>query len=813
MSNENEQFDKSQRESAEAIDANTKKQKQLTDALADLIDSVDDSEHALKRADRGFKSLDKALESGRKSYNQIADDLANLADEIAQVTNAEEKARLSKELESKSAIARGAGWLKLITYTTAELSVGVSKIYTSVGKSAINSYQSNASAFQFAGDAAIAGIDSANETAQGISKTLTLVGTSMLAIPGASQAVAIGLQMAGQALSFFAQSSSDLAKFGTNVAMKELDTTVKSYRQASAAGALFADGLKELRASGVTALLTQDQFSQVIAENNTALAMYGGTVSNGVKQFTQVNKEMAGYRTGLLKLGYTVEDIAQGTADYMGLVAISGQANKKSATDLAKETDAYLTNLKAISAFTGEDAKKMAARARDASTQAAVYSKLAQMPGDAVKNRQKFEAMIGGLPPILQKAVQQQFAAGAITDPELAAALAQMPGAMELVNRASGYAADSTMDATKATDQLQSDIKALSPELQKQANAAGGTIGTATLLTGQYAELSKVIEAMQQLSIKGMNQQEKSTTDLVDKTKHSTEALTVAFADTEIEAQKLRIAIQNQLTPAITQFAKVAKEVLDDVYNKVDKLFGTPVTPGTGSAPGTAITGEVDLSGPVTPTPAPVTPTPGSGASPKGGTPGASVPGNLLNFAGGTGDQSHFDQLQGSVKDAFLSMLSDYGKSVTLTSAYRSAAEQQDIYNRWKKGDPSIHGRPPNPADGGSDSHMAGVGIDLRQQDIQALANSGLLGKYGFQQVSGDAVHIQKMAANGANLGPGETAIVGERGPEIVQGSGSVTSTASTSRIFNDMLGKLDEMVRVMKDHKDISEDLLHASV
>jgi hypothetical protein len=64
----------------------------------------------------------------------------------------------------------------------------------------------------------------------------------------------------------------------------------------------------------------------------------------------------------------------------------------------------------------------------------------------------------------------------------------------------------------------------------------------------------------------------------------------------------------------------------------------------------------------------------------------------------------------------------------------------------------------------------------------------------------------------GGNLGPGATAVVGENGPEIVHGPGSVTSTASTSRIFGEMLDKLDQMVTVLKDHRDISEKTLQAT-
>ena len=78
---------------------------------------------------------------------------------------------------------------------------------------------------------------------------------------------------------------------------------------------------------------------------------------------------------------------------------------------------------------------------------------------------------------------------------------------------------------------------------------------------------------------------------------------------------------------------------------------------------------------------------------------------------------------------------------------------------------------------------------------------------------NGDHVHLEELQkANGGTVGSGQTAIVGEKGAELVNGPASVTSTASTSQIFNNMLDKLDEMVSVLKDNRDYSEKILHAT-
>jgi uncharacterized membrane protein (Fun14 family) len=812
MANENEQeYNDSQRRSADATGAATKKAEQLTEALQDLINSADLQDSILKRTNRGFNSLERAIASGRKRWADVGDDLAALADDIAALEDVTERKAKQDDLDLLAQKARGAQFTKLITDASAELAAGAAKIYMAVGRSAISSYQSNASAFQMAGDAAIAGIDAGNQTAQGFSKVLGATGLALSAIPGAGWAVAGALEVVAAGISVFSAQMSDLAKFGVQVSTKELENAVNSYRRAATVGALFADGLQELRDSGAQALLTQDQFSKVVSENVNGLAMFGGTVSAGVKQFTLINGSMDKYRKGLLSLGYSIEDIAQGTADYMSLLALSGQGNRRDYANLAKETDAYLTNLKAISAFSGEDVKKMQARAREASTQAAVQAKLAGMDKDA---RARFEASVEGLPPILQKAVQQMFATGTITDTDLAAALAQMPAGMELVNKAVGYASDSTLKFGDVTTKMQEDIKNLSPELQKQANAAGSTIGTATLLTGQYAELSKVIESLQQLSIKGMGQQEKSTKDLVDKTKESTDKLTQAFTDAEVQAQNLKISIQTALTPAIYEFADTAKSILTGIQKQVNNLFGPKPAGAGGQVIGGTVVGGAGSEGDAgaiiaaqegTLPPSTITPSGPLGQGRVPTSPGAALPGNLSTNYSGINLKGNESVAGGGADPVLLDAL----RAVTAKYPNVMVTGINDSFHLGKAG--SKH-----PLGKAADFVFPGITKEKAQDMLAGISAvmSGVKAEFhpkGYKGANADHIHAEM--ANGGNLGPGETAIVGERGPEIVQGSGSVTSTAATSRVFNDMLGKLDEMVRVMRDHKDISEDLLHASV
>jgi hypothetical protein len=139
------------------------------------------------------------------------------------------------------------------------------------------------------------------------------------------------------------------------------------------------------------------------------------------------------------------------------------------------------------------------------------------------------------------------------------------------------------------------------------------------------------------------------------------------------------------------------------------------------------------------------------------------------------------------------------GKQLQINSSYRDEKEQADVNS----------GNNPKALPGHS-KHQQGRAIDINSDQVSFLATKGLLKQFGFSPLDGDPPHIQ-MAANGTTLGAGDTAIVGERGPEIINGSGSVTSTAASSEIFSRMVDKLEELVDLMESNNSTSEKILQA--
>lgn len=786
MADNNEQNQESLRQATEANRELTKQSKQLADAFEDLLARN-------KTAIEQFNRLNKALDTGRKKYTDIGPALEELRDAIEEVTDADQKAFLAKQLEIKETRSRNALLTKLAVDGMAGVVSGIASAGLNISKSLINSYQSNAGAFQMAGDAAIAGIDATFATAKGLGQAATAAGTGLMFIPGASQIAGAALLGLGSITTVLVDKLSGAAKAVVEIGVRELEATSKAFAQVSAAGAVFTDGLTGFRNAATESMLTQDQFAKIVAENSQSLSMFGGGVTQGIQRFASISRAMDANRRELIALGFSYEDMAQGIADVMAMEAMSGNQKRRTDAELAQSTVEYLTNLRQLAAITGEDARKASARAREAAMQAAVQSKLASMDGKA---RERFTAATAGLPEVFQKGIMQMFATGAIADTDLAAALGQMPGAMELITRASRYAADSTLSQGDVTKMIIEDIKNLSPQLKDQANAAGQSVGAATLLTGQYAQLSKIIEAVQQLANRGLQIDEKSA-DAVDKAKRTTDSLTQSFTGAVESAQNLKMTIQDLMLPAIKNFAGALNSAMGDIERGVNKMLEAFGVSGGSPVSEQRRRDRQRRTGQPLPSPA------GGG----GGGGGATLPGAPEGVAG-LKIKSAEAYGGGAAEDALYELARQVHERLG-PNGYKYFSAFNDMRT---SSIPSAHqdGRAFDLVLNNLEDYPAAVSLikSLGGSKVKVLDESKSPANPAMRDKWAPHIHTElPMAAEGTPRTQGPT-IAGEAGPEAIipLSDGRNVPVRIDS---GELVSKLNEMISVTKDLRDISEKTL----
>jgi hypothetical protein len=177
--------------------------------------------------------------------------------------------------------------------------------------------------------------------------------------------------------------------------IKFQEENMRAYRTMSDAGVNFSGSLTDLRMAAASSYLTLDQFTNMVKNNSTSLAMMGTTVDEGAKKFGVMSNSLIKSKAGdtLLALGYSFEDINGGLLNFVKTTGNAANGQKANTTELTKATANYLVQLDAISQFTGVSRKQMEEDQKKASLNAAYQRKMASLaPAEAAKLKATYDA-------------------------------------------------------------------------------------------------------------------------------------------------------------------------------------------------------------------------------------------------------------------------------------------------------------------------------------------------------------------------------------------------------------------------------------
>ena len=402
-----------------------------------------------KSIDRQFNSLDRSLRSGGKFFKDLSGQMGSLTESLHELEDAakaaakadanadhdaiktqiqltQEKIKEIKVYQQARTVVAGIGNF-LADAAKAQVTYAVDSQKTIIG-----GYQSGASAFKIAADLQGIELDQNTSLLSSVNTNAATVATGLIGLSvatGGTTAVMGGLAIgATQAISSLLEwankADTDIKKTRLSTAAAEIDNATKAWQDAAKAGAYFTDGLMGLRNEARLAGLTQAQFTKLMSESNDDLRKFGGTATFGARKFAEVSNAMLPFRGSLIDMGMSVDDIASGTAHYMGILQRVGNIQNMNAEELAEGAKEYLTNLAAVSATMGKDnAKKNLEDAERRLNEADVFNKIRQMSGGNIELEKRmtesFTLMMTKVPEGLKDAAMQYFTTGRVTNKEL----------------------------------------------------------------------------------------------------------------------------------------------------------------------------------------------------------------------------------------------------------------------------------------------------------------------------------------------------------------------------------------------------------
>jgi hypothetical protein len=155
----------------------------------------------------------------------------------------------------------------------------------------------------------------------------------------------------------------------TGAQTQELMNTYQGLAKVGAAGEADLNGVYEdMRKFGATTAAELPKFTNLISQNSETLAKFGGSVSQGMKLFSDVAAgiQQTGLQTQFLNMGMTVDSINAGMAGYIktqtqsgSLMQKAGETQKQYTDRLSEGAADYLKNLDQLSKLTGKSGESI----------------------------------------------------------------------------------------------------------------------------------------------------------------------------------------------------------------------------------------------------------------------------------------------------------------------------------------------------------------------------------------------------------------------------------------------------------------------
>ena len=381
----------------------------------------------------------------------------------------------------------------------------------------------------------------------------------------------------GQVLSGFTRLVTELGKGGVDILSTQLIESAQAMARYNKMGAIFSEGLGEMRVNTGKTGLTFEQFSRVVEGSRDNIKSFGGTLSDGITRLADVSNAMSRsvdssgktVRHALLNLGYSVEEQSTLAASYLAqqrvIVGID-RVRAMSSKEVADATVKYATDLKVLQELTGKDAKAIADKAAKDTMRASLMAKLTD---DQRKALMAANAGMQQLGPeagqTMQNALTRYLTTGTF-DPAVAMSEEMRGYIVKIGQGVQSGSSDMQNVTTKANEELKT-------ELERQAKlgiglaattdtvlAAGGTLSTAVQT---YTTVVNGILSNTNITAGATEKAQASA----EKLKGTTDVLTTGVTIMTEESARMTKALNNITTEALPKVVPAVTALVTGVSN------------------------------------------------------------------------------------------------------------------------------------------------------------------------------------------------------------------------------------------------------
>jgi archaellum component FlaC len=561
--------------------------------ISEVGDSFTDIESSIKRLNRDIEKNTQTLgnmtlnmlKSGKAikdlswEYDHLNDKIEELNEQMSLAAGAEREkikqqiTELALTREQLSVVLKVNAGFKSLEAGLGKFGAGLVSV-AGVAFSGLTKFasglQDGASAFSAVGGLMEGTVDVLNTGAHTLGSTMQAAGSAMSVLPGNLKWVGLGLQVFGVSINGVSDALAALAKFAIGYMTKEIEKVVQAFDKATAAGAMYADGMKGLEDSAHAAGLTVKQFSEALQKNSSVLAESGLSVAEAGKKIGNVlGAGNGGLSTKLLKLGYTYEEHTALVAETMAQMRQSGKILTSSDPVIAEQTEKYATNLRVIAAITGKDAKEKEAAAKEAARSLRMQQILDEMDPTAAAG---IERAMANMTKLQLKNFTDMMVFGTVINKEGAIAVGNSQGLSNELNESVKLAKEGKLDEISLR-QLQSQYH---DQITKDLLKGDASVGIAIAGAAKMGKTTDALAAVMAEELQSRKLLTKQAMEAGEKAanaqKNTNDDLTNSVVIASEQMQDLAVGIENDVLPRLSKFSVYANQYLNQVRTAMQKF-------------------------------------------------------------------------------------------------------------------------------------------------------------------------------------------------------------------------------------------------
>lgn len=525
-----------------------------------------------------WATFKKTLVPVSKNFESIQNDLQELDEAIKNSTDETEKNVLREQKENLKGIAAKKDFNESLIKVGSEVVKSFSSGIKGVG-SFVTSLQSGSSSSEVAASLMNAAVDVTASGINTVAAGLNAAGTAMIFVPQlglAARGAGIALTVLSSILSSSTKGLSDLAKFGINIVQKEIELTVKAFRDVASTGVMFARGMTDLRDYASQAGLRIDQFSEVIKNNSASLAESGLTTTGAAKKVADVTNKLAS-ETGksglylkreLQNLGFGFQEQADLVAKLIGDYTRTG--GTATSNQVAQATVEMGKNMRIMANIMGDEAKAREANAKALAEQYAFDKKIreeAKALGDPMYVA-RWKQALAMLSPMEQQAAIQLKVSRTMTGVS-----ANLLGVGEPL---SNMISKLESGEKKLSNIMEAPAK-YREEFDSNLGDLASTISTSTILAGAYSDISKDINDINRDQFKLTEKNLKAAEENANVAAKINEGFHRTMMEVDQAIQDFKMKLQTYMMKPMEEFGKLSEIILGEIEEMIESLTGKKI--------------------------------------------------------------------------------------------------------------------------------------------------------------------------------------------------------------------------------------------